>query len=227
MKLCDFHIHSQYSDGVHSIRELVDLYGEKGFHAIAITDHLCENKTLMGRAAQKLKKTLTEHNFDEYLEEIEYESKRAFLKFGMLVLSGVEITKNYLSFKKSAHVLAIGIHSFLSPDLEIPTLIGEIQNQGALAVAAHPLSTGKLEHQTLGLWDQRHLYADLFDAWEVNAGKHFYQEVYNSQLPILANSDLHHKKQLNSWKTLLDCDLNFSSIKEAIKKQNIQFVLYE
>lgn len=43
--LADFHMHSNLSDGSLPIRQLVDLYGGMGFGAIAITDHLCEQKT--------------------------------------------------------------------------------------------------------------------------------------------------------------------------------------
>ena len=39
--LCDFHVHTRWSDGRLSIREVVDLYGQTGrFDVIAITDHI-------------------------------------------------------------------------------------------------------------------------------------------------------------------------------------------
>ena len=49
--LADFHVHSTFSDGKLSIPEVVDLFGSRGFGAIAITDHLCEERTLIGKAA--------------------------------------------------------------------------------------------------------------------------------------------------------------------------------
>ena len=37
--LCDFHVHTQWSDGKLTIAEVVDLYGSSGnFDVIAITD---------------------------------------------------------------------------------------------------------------------------------------------------------------------------------------------
>ena len=42
MLLCDFHIHSNYSDGKLSVPEIVDFYGERGFDCICITDHLAD-----------------------------------------------------------------------------------------------------------------------------------------------------------------------------------------
>ena len=47
MFICDFHIHSQYSDGQLTIPEIVDLYGKEGFGAIAITDHICDDKSFL------------------------------------------------------------------------------------------------------------------------------------------------------------------------------------
>jgi predicted metal-dependent phosphoesterase TrpH len=39
--LCDFHVHTKWSDGRLSVREVVDLYGSTGkFDVIAITDHI-------------------------------------------------------------------------------------------------------------------------------------------------------------------------------------------
>ncbi|MGH9161606.1 MAG: phosphotransferase, partial [Vicinamibacteraceae bacterium] len=39
--LCDFHIHTRWSDGQLTLREVCDLYGRTGhFDVIAITDHI-------------------------------------------------------------------------------------------------------------------------------------------------------------------------------------------
>ncbi|KDR94344.1 hypothetical protein SAMN02745945_02582 [Peptoclostridium litorale DSM 5388] len=41
MKLIDMHIHSTYSDGTYSPKEIVDLSLKKGLYGISITDHDC------------------------------------------------------------------------------------------------------------------------------------------------------------------------------------------
>ena len=39
--LCDFHVHTTWSDGRLSLRDTIDLYGRTGkFDVIAITDHI-------------------------------------------------------------------------------------------------------------------------------------------------------------------------------------------
>ena len=224
MILTDLHIHSTYSDGKLSIPELVDFYGKRKVKIIAITDHLCEEETFLGKASNFLDKTLTKETFPQYLKEIEREAERAMSEYGMLVIPGVEFTKNSLFFKRSAHVLALGIKEYIQADLNIIEMLAEIKKQGALSIAAHPVSTRMVEHQTYYLWDKREELFDKFDAWEVASGPHFFDEVLASGLPLIANSDFHHPKQFKSWKTLIDCELNFSSLSQAVREQRIEFI---
>jgi PHP family Zn ribbon phosphoesterase len=225
--LADMHIHSTYSDGKLTIPEIIDLFGSKGFKIIAITDHICEEKTFLGKTSNFLKKTLTRQSFPNYIKEIETEGQRAMKQYGMLVIPGLELTKNSIAFHKSAHILAVGINKFIEADGDIEDLIGKIKDQGGLAIAAHPVSTKFFEHQTYQLWDNRLELASLFDAWEVASGPFLFDEVMSSGLPIIANSDFHHPKQMSSWKTLIDCELNFNSMKQAVKNQDIQLTFFE
>ena len=51
--LCDFHVHTRWSDGGLTIREVVDLYGQtKRFDVIAITDHILMARDLLARAGR-------------------------------------------------------------------------------------------------------------------------------------------------------------------------------
>lgn len=227
MMLTDLHIHSTYSDGKLTIAEIVDFFGVRGFKIIAITDHLCEENTFLGKASNLLKKTLTRDTFSQYMEEIKIEGNRAMNQYGMMVIAGVELTKNSINFHKSAHIIALGIKEYINADGAVIDLIKRIKNQDALAIAAHPVSTKYFEHQTYQLWDNRVELAGLFDAWEVASGPFLFNEVMESGLPLIANSDFHHPKQIRSWKTLIRCELNFESFKQAIKNQDIQFTFFE
>lgn len=222
MFLADLHLHTTYSDGTLSIRELVDLMGQNGMGAIAITDHLCEQKTFLGRSAQFLNKTLRKDNFHKYIAEIKKEAARAWREYGMLVIPGVEITKNSFSHKDSAHILGIGIEAYIDPDLSIAEVISAIHAQGGIAIAAHPVNTGHSEHQTYQLWSDREKFAPLFDAWEVASGSVIFKEVQKSGLPLIANSDLHKPQQLESWKTAFFGEKSFAGIKQGIAAQDIQ-----
>ena len=51
--LCDFHVHTRWSDGRLSLRDTVDLYGRTGkFDVIAITDHILMKRDLLARAGR-------------------------------------------------------------------------------------------------------------------------------------------------------------------------------
>src|SRR5437867_5731177 len=51
--LCDFHVHTRWSDGRLTVREVVDLYGQtRRFDVIAITDHILMARDLIARAGR-------------------------------------------------------------------------------------------------------------------------------------------------------------------------------
>jgi hypothetical protein len=228
--LTDLHLHTTFSDGKLSIREVVDLFGKRGFGAIAITDHLCENTTVLGRVAAYLGRTLNPETFGLYQETIRKEAVRAKRKYGMLVIPGFEITKNTFLNHRSAHVLAVGITEWIDPSLPIETICDVIHAQGGLAIAAHPVSTRVLEKQTYALWNRRIELAPYFDAWEVASGRKIFDEVYASGLPMIANSDMHRPEQIESWKTRFttsDKNFTFKDIQDGIRSQNVSFEYYK
>jgi len=227
MILADMHIHSNFSDGKLSIPELVDLYGSRGFGAIAITDHLCEENTLIGKAARYIGHTLTQATFPLYMQILKSETERAWDQYGMVLIPGFELSKNSVSNHRSAHILGLGISDFINADDDIITLAGKIKAQGGVVIAAHPVSTQKVEKQTYHLWDRREELAHVFDAWEVASGPYLFDEVLHSSLPKIASSDLHSPKQMTSWKTLLYCELHREAILDAVRNQNLEFHFYK
>lgn len=225
--LADLHVHSTFSDGKMTIPELVDFYGQRKFQVLAVTDHICESNSFMGVAAQFLRYTLSAATFPIYQAILKSEAERAWDQYKMILLPGFEISKNSLSNHRSAHILGLGITDFLSAEGEIENILYSIRSQGALTIAAHPVSTRKFEKQTYHLWDRRFELASLMDAWEVASGPIFFNEVRDSGLPIVATSDLHTPQQINSWKTLLDCELHPEAVLRAIKRQNLRPYFYK
>ena len=209
------------------MRELVDLYGTRGFGAIAITDHLCETNSFLGKASRYLRCTLTENTFDSYLDQVNSEAERAWKEYRMLVIPGMEITKNFLSNQRSAHVLAIGVDRYIDPNLPIPELCSAIRSAGGIAVAAHPVSTKKVEKQTFHLWSRREELRGSFDAWEVASGPHIFEEVLHSGLPMIATSDLHVPKQISAWKTVFSCEKTQEAVLQSVRSQELSFSFYE
>lgn len=216
--LCDFHIHTTYSDGSLSLRQVVDLYAQTGHDIIAITDHLVDRNGLFGIAAHKIKSSLNENIFSEYLENIFYEANRAFEKYNMIVLTGVEITKNHISAKKSAHILIIDIKKFIPAELDYEKLFLEAKRQDALIIAAHPYHVLGLDKETLYLWNNRKRYAKYIDAWEIGCNKDLFNVVSLESYPFVANSDFHKRSHIYSWRTLLYCKKDIECMKKCIRE---------
>ena len=226
MFLADLHVHSNFSDGQMSIPELVDFYGSRGFGAIAITDHICEDRTFLGLAAGYLKLSLSQATFPLYLKILKTEAERAWRDYNMVVIAGFELSKNSWFNHRSAHILGLGVTQFMTADGDTRDLTRAIRAQGGLAIAAHPVSTRKLEPQTYHLWNRREELKHEFDAWEVASGPHYFNEVHESGLPLLATSDLHRKNQIDSWKTRFRCERSQEAIFSAIRSQDLSFVFY-
>ncbi len=217
MLLCDFHIHTKYSDGSVELRRAIDLFGQAGFDVIAITDHVVNGDNSIGKLAHKLRLSVTAKNFDEYIASIKDEAERAWNKYEMLVIPGVEITKNHLSTDKSAHILIIDIKEFIPACLNYEQIFLEAKRQDALVIACHPHHTSDISRDTLFLWNNRDKYAKYIDAWEIANRDDVFNVISLKKFPYIANSDFHRTRHLYSWKTLLNCDKTAASVKQCIK----------
>lgn len=223
--MCDLHTHTHFSDGKLSIRDLVDLYGQHEFDALCITDHICDHHRVLGKLTNLTGMVLLPHQVDEYFNTIEEEKKRAWKKYNMILMAGLEFNKDGLTKKTSAHLLAIDIQKPIDPGLTIIETIAEIHRQGALAVASHPhefkSAWGK---DTLFFWENIDTYAPLLDAWEVANRDDIFNPVGLKRLPFIANSDFHKPKHLFSWKTALFCEKHPEAIKECIRVNRDVFI---
>ena len=107
--LCDFHVHTQWSDGTLTLREVVDLYGQTGkFDVIAITDHILMKKDLLARAGRiatlgRRAFGVREDDFPRYLEDIHAEARRAMKEYGMLVIPGADDAESHPGEEELAH----------------------------------------------------------------------------------------------------------------------------
>jgi 3',5'-nucleoside bisphosphate phosphatase len=233
--LCDFHTHTTWSDGRLTIRELVDLYGQTGsFDVIAITDHILRKQDLLARAGRiatfgRRQYSVTEESFADYLGEIAEEAVRARRLYGMLVLPGAEITRNHVSAKKNAHIIALGIRGFISADQTPRDVLTEIRRQGALSIACHPhhRTTRRIEISTCYLWDHRDELVDLVDVWEAANRDDLFSVTSLKHFPYIASSDFHRPRHLYSWKTLVRAKKEWAAIKTALRDNvNIAITLY-
>jgi hypothetical protein len=206
----------------------VDFYGRLGFDCICITDHLADPGRLMGKLVKLTNFTLSPNQLDEYFEVIERERKRAWRRYNMLVLTGIEFNKDGLTKKSSAHLLGIDLKQPINPALEITDTIHEIHLQCGLAVASHPhIMKSEWGKNTLYLWENQDTYAPLIDAWEIANRNNIFTPIGLKHLPFIANSDFHKPKHIFSWKTLLHCEKDPLAIKHCIREnKNVAITLF-
>jgi processive 1,2-diacylglycerol beta-glucosyltransferase len=228
MLLCDFHIHSNYSDGKLSVPEIIDFYGEHGFDCICITDHLADPKRLIGKLSELANFTLGQEQVEEYFAVIERERRRAWRRYKMLVMTGIEFNKDGYTRKTSAHLLGIDLKSPIDASLDIPEIIARIHSQGGLAVASHPhIMKSEWGKNTLYLWENQEKFAPLLDAWEIANRNNIFNDIGLKRLPFIANSDFHKPKHIYSWKTLIHCEKDSEAIKDCIRRnEHVAITLY-
>jgi len=116
MAKADLHLHTDFSDGLHSPREMVQAASRAGLEMIAVTDH----DTMEGaRLAQ------------------EYAKRRSDLQ--VEVILGEEVST------LNGHVIGLFLKNFIQPRLTAKRTVELIHQQGGVAILAHPfhLYTGK------------------------------------------------------------------------------------
>ena len=217
MLLCDFHVHTTYSDGIVPLSGVIDLFGQSGHDVIAITDHIVNRDSGLGKIAHRIRHSLDPESWKRYRDEIVREAERARDVYGMLVLPGAEMTRNTINRDTSVHVLALGLDEFLPADGDPIDMIQEIRRRGAVSVACHPHETSEWFANTWYLWNRRKSVAPLLDLWEVGCRWELYPVISRENLPHLANSDFHRPEHLYAWKSLVAAEKTREGVLAALR----------
>jgi len=212
--LCELHAHTTWSDGALSTRELVDLYGNRGFDVLAITDHTV-------RLDDPMPSSVDRWTWPAYARCVRKEAERAAREHGLLVLLGLELTENHADPDLSAHALALGLAEFVSIEAGLTAALEEARDGGTAVVAAHPSSSEDplprrptrrfhRDRKTLSRLVHRH---ELFNRHETFAW------VAEERLPPLATGDFHRTDHLPSWKTLLRCEKDEQAVVDCLRSR--------
>lgn len=218
MLLADLHVHTRWSDGKLSIGEVVDLFGRSGHDVIAITDHIVNDDSLIGKATHRFGLTVSEKNFADYRAEIESEGRRAWDRYRMLVLPGAELTQNRVRRNESAHVLTLGIDSFISADGTVDAMLRRARSHAPVVVACHPHEQSEFFANTFYLWNRREEVRELIHLWELATRWDLFPPVARARLPFVGNSDFHDRPHLDAWKTLLPCAKTIRDVVATLKR---------
>jgi hypothetical protein len=199
------------------MRDVVDLFGRSRHDAIAITDHVVNTDTLIGKTAHRLKLSVTREGFDAYMAEIEREARRAWDQYRMIVLPGVELTRNAATGGRSAHALALGLSDFVSADGPMEEVLTRAREKRAITVACHPNEQSGWFANTFYLWNRKNEVAQLLDLWEIACRWDLFPPVAREGFHFMGNSDFHQPKHLYTWKTLVDSERTPEAVLKALR----------
>ena len=227
--LTDLHIHTTFSDGTVPIEEVVRIYGEARFDAIAITDHLFDTQSPRGLELYDEGKSIKD--LKSYFQRIEEASRRAKESYNLLVIPGLEIC----NLVEDYHILGIDLKKAVNPNQNAEGVIEEIHRQGGLAIASHPhlkLSyfmqedNISIRRHPLHLWKHRERYSQKLDAWEIANGEDLFTAVSLEHLPFVANSDFHERHHLTSWKSLIHAEKEKEALKQSILQRKLSLFFF-
>jgi len=223
--LCELHAHTRWSDGHHSVRELVDLYGRSGFDVLCITDHLVRVPEGMSQPSV----AITADSHDWYLEAIETEAARGRLLYDLLVVPGLELTYEDHDACRAGHAVAVGLRQLV--DLE-PGLDGALESAraaGAALIAAHPYRPDQSNaslRSTCRWAAEREESARLLDRFELFNRHELFGWVAEERLPAVATGDFHVQEHLHTWKTLLPCGKEEAAVIDYLRSSRPAYFVH-
>jgi predicted metal-dependent phosphoesterase TrpH len=215
--LCELHSHTTWSDGALTPRELCDLYGRRGFDVLAITDHTTREPGHVDA-----------DNFAAYLAEVDAEAERARRLYGMVVLPGLELTYDDPDPTRSAHVVAVGLRSFVGVTGGLEPALALAREQGAALVAAHPYTVEQATDATRGtaaFAARTAELAPLVDRFELFNRDTLFEWVAELGLPMVANGDFHRLEHLATWKTMIPCPKDAQAVVAYLRSSRPAFLV--
>ena len=221
--LAELHAHTTWSDGAFSIGQVVDIHGSRGFDVLCITDHVMRVDDPWLDPGEWRDRGVRSEVYAAYLAEIEREAARAWSRFGLLVLPGLELTFNDLEPDRSAHAVAVGLDSFVPVDEGIAGAIETAHGAGAAIIAAHPFDGDPDSEATMSRARLTRGYAadpdlrGIVDRFELFNRTTLFGWVAREGLPAVACGDFHRLEHLAGWKTLLPCEKNASAVVEFLR----------
>jgi predicted metal-dependent phosphoesterase TrpH len=212
--LCELHAHTTWSDGLLSVRQLVDLYGRAGFDVLAVTDHTARTES------DSAHNTVDAPRYAEYLAAVEAEAERAREVFDLVVVPGLELTYDDPDPAHGAHAVAVGLRSFVGVDGGIEHALAAARSRGAALIAVHPYSVDAVHGAVRGTARfalEPEWAASVVDRFELVNRHDVFGWVAEAELPVVASGDFHRVEHLATWKTLLPCAKDEAAVVDYLR----------
>ncbi|MHA6259406.1 DNA polymerase/3'-5' exonuclease PolX [Sporosarcina sp. CAU 1771] len=217
----DLHMHSTWSDGAHSIREMVEAARLKGYSHIVITDHSDYLKVANGLSPERLREQIAEIR----LLNKEYEDIEVFCGTEMDILPDASLDFDDELLSELDFVIASIHSSFNQPEEEIMERLHTAMKNPHVNMIAHP--TGRIIGQRDGYrvdipqlikWAQE--YGKILELnaspYRLDLKTEHLQMAQEAGVRIAINTDAHAKEQLD----IMSIGVNYSQ-KAWLKKENV------
>jgi predicted metal-dependent phosphoesterase TrpH len=173
--LCELHAHSTWSDGAHTVAELVDIYGRNGFDVLAVTDHILpeNDRWRLEQERRGEPVSVSAARWDQYVRELEWEAWRARVRYDLLLIPGAELTVNHEDPDRAAHAVAVGLREHVEVGGDFVGALRTARAAGAGLIAAHPHGGDSLDpaRTTRRFWrelDRMRPHVDRFELFNRN-----------------------------------------------------------
>lgn len=196
MMKVELHCHSNHSDGLASIEEIIRKCKSLDIRAIAITDH----NTFSGyNAARRIVKKINPELF---------------------IIPGVEITCT--SGYKKGHLVALGIEDMqLRSGEDVLSVIDRVKEEGGIAVDTHPfgglMRNSFTEHETVKHFDAVEVLNGNTFSWQNEKAMELADAL---KKPKTSGSDAHTLESVGKMACEIDAE-NIDGILRSIKKGDV------
>jgi len=194
----DLHLHTNYSDGMCSIEQILDKATAKNLSVLAITDHNLISSAIF---AKKL-----------------VEKKR----LGIEIIIGEEIST------RDGEIIGLFLKEKISHSLSIEKTIAEIKAQDGLVITPHPnrvLSGFSLSFSKIDQLVKKNLIdgIEIYNFWDLDPWLPKRRKKHNSswQVAEIGGSDSHHTTTIGSIFTLFPGKTAEDLRRSIIKKETI------
>jgi len=186
----DLHVHTCYSyDSLITPEELVFYAKKHGLNGVAITDHDRIDGAL----------NIAKLNIAKISD--------------FLIFPGIEISS------LNGHIIGLNVQETIPAKLSVDETVDRIHNAGGIAVACHPITFFR---ESLG----RHVNSefDLVEVINASALPFRYSVKHGKKLasqlgkPQIAGSDAHYGPEIGCAYTLVDAELDFERVIEALNR---------
>ncbi|MBT6410047.1 MAG: hypothetical protein HOK16_11295 [Nitrospina sp.] len=223
--LGETHCHSTFSDGSHSVQNILKRAAFLGLDYVVITDHLIPGKFLIKTIVASLKEQAQCINeWDEAIKPV-----KAYPAFEISTMDGhliLILDPEYLSLEKVSDI-SLQFSDFDYQFVSMLDVIPRIEPFGGISIIPHPEKKRAHPFGASIKWVKENLVG-LVDGIEDISSGHGYQEPYSQELGLasIGSSDDHFNLLMGTAVTAYDGNIH-SSLISAVKSRQTKALSVE